>query len=79
MLVPLLSYGQTDSIAIIAQSKINSKSENPVNSILFYLSKTNENKKALWYLFIIALQIYLGFNYFNEFNTTARRLYKSFW
>ena len=55
MLVPLLSYGQTDSIAIIAQSKINSESENPVNSILFCLSKTNENKKALWYLFIIAI------------------------
>jgi len=43
MLVPLLSYGQTDSIAIIAQSKINSKSENPVNSILFFLEKPDEN------------------------------------
>jgi len=43
ILVPLLSYGQTDSIAIIAQSKINSKSENPVNSILFFLEKPDEN------------------------------------
>lgn len=43
MLVPMIFHGQTDSIAIMAQSKIDSQSENPVNSILLYLENPCKN------------------------------------
>ena len=45
LFVPLISCGQTDSIALIAKSKINLKSENPVHSILLYIEKPVKNYK----------------------------------
>lgn len=43
LFVPLLTYGQIDSIAIIATSKLNLESENPVHSILLYINKLDNN------------------------------------
>ncbi|MEZ4971852.1 MAG: serine hydrolase domain-containing protein [Cyclobacteriaceae bacterium] len=43
LLIPLLLQGQPDSIAIIARSKINTQSENPVHSILLYVEKPDKS------------------------------------
>ena len=43
LFTPLLTYGQADSIAIIAESKINVKSENPVHSILLRIENADNN------------------------------------
>ncbi len=45
LLIPFLSYGQTDSIALIANSQINLHSENPVHRILLYIEKADKNYK----------------------------------
>ena len=41
--LPLLSVGQNDSIALLAKSKINPDAENPVYSIMLYIGKTDNN------------------------------------
>ena len=40
--IPLLSYGQTDSIASLVKERIDHTSENPVHSILLYLEKLDQ-------------------------------------
>ena len=43
LVLPLLSTGQNDSIAIMANAKINLEADNPVHSILLYIEKTDNN------------------------------------
>lgn len=42
-LIPLLSFGQTDSIDVIVKSCINPESVNPIQSILLYIENTDKN------------------------------------
>jgi len=39
LIIPLISYGQSDSITSIAKARISHESENPVHSILLYIEK----------------------------------------
>jgi D-alanyl-D-alanine carboxypeptidase len=43
LFIPLISYGQYDSIASIAKARINHESENPIHSILLYLESSDKN------------------------------------